>query len=196
MNPMSKVRRVVRHHPFAVFLFSAAVVIGVVLGLATVVRSKVVGDTNSAGSISTTSTAFTTSTTSSASAVESPSDTPAVATSNSTSGASSLPSSSGDALAAVLDVRDLDHAAAVLDLTGRCLASLDAAVRDAFYDTCNDLAIRHLATARRAGCNSWPTLRILFDEFMTAVVDKPGDNAALKTAIAKRAAAYDACGGG
>jgi len=193
---MSKIRRMVRHHPFAVFLFAAAVAIGVVLGLASIVRSKVVGDTDSAGSVSTTSTAFTASTTSLASALVSPSSTLAVSTSDSAVGTSSLPSSSADALAAVLDVRDLDHAAAVLDLTGRCLSSLDAAVRDAFYNTCNDLAIRHLATARRAGCNNWPTLRILFDEFMAAVVDKPGDNAALRIAISERAAAYNTCGGG
>jgi len=188
---MGKLRRVARHHPFAIFVLSATIAIVAVLGLVTVVRSSVLGDSGSAVSVSvsTTTSVSTSPTTTLGQAA-------GTATSTSPAGTTQVSTGSADALAAVLDVRDLDHSAAVLDLTGRCLAKYDADSQDALYSVCNDFAIRHLATGRRANCNSWPTLRMLFDKFMSVVAGNPGDRSALKVAMSERDLAYIACASG
>jgi len=190
---MGKLRRVVRHHPFALFVVSAVFAIVSVLGLAAVVRSSVLGDAGSVSSDSPVTTAP--STTTPATTIGPATDKAAIA-SESVGSTAQVSAGSGDALAGVLDVRDLDHSAAVLDLTGRCLATYDTASQDALYSVCNDLAIRHLATGRRANCNSWPTLRMLFDKFMSVVSEKPGDRTALKVAMSERDLAYISCASG
>ena len=189
---MSKIRRVARHHPFLVFVVSAAAVIVAVLGIAAVARSSVLGNTGATYSSAPTTTEPITTSPRSTPIGDSPTTSAA-----STAAATTPPvSAAADALDRVLDVRDVDQNAAVLDLTGRCLANYPSESQDALYSTCNDLAVRHLATGRRAGCNSWPTLRMLFDKFMSVVSDKPGDRSALQLAISVRDLAYITCASG
>jgi len=187
---MGKLRRVSHHHPFVIFVLSATIAVVAVLGLVTVVRSSVLGDSGSAASPSASAPPATVAPTTTLA------PTAGTAASTSRAGTTQVSADSGDALAAVLDVRDLDHSAAVLDLTSRCLAKYGTASQDALYPVCNDFATRHLATGRRANCNSWPTLRMLFDKFMTVVSEKPGDRTALKVAMSERDLAYISCAGG